>query len=86
MGSSLPAQVREAEATLAAHARGERAVTPAELQHAQMVLAVAAPQGTLAPMPCRTAGWALSAAPVVAFIVSNAARHPTSLPRIVLGH
>ena len=76
--------VAEACAVIANYQRGEH-VTPHALQYAQTVMVSSAPQGTLAPAPCRTSGWGLSTVPVMAFIVSNAVSHPTSLPRIIIG-
>ena len=76
--------VVEARATLAAQGSGA-AVASDDLRYAQTVMTVSAPQGALAPLPCRTAGWALATAPVMAFMVSNAITHPTSIPRIVIG-
>ena len=76
--------VQRARAVLSRHHAGV-AVTSGELQHAQTVLAVSAPQGSLAPMPCRTAGWGLATVPVMWFMVSSARYHPTSVLRIVVG-
>ena len=76
--------VHQAQSTVTAFQQGEY-VAHDDLQHAQTVLAVSAPQGVLAPAPCRTSGWGLATVPVMAYIVSNAISHPTSLLRIVLG-
>ena len=77
--------VAEAQATIERHHLSSGSVPTSELQHAQTVLAVSAPHGTLLPAPCRTSGWALATVPVMAFIVANAVSHPTSLLRIVAG-
>ena len=71
--------VQEARATLASHQNGVE-VPRHELQHAQTVMAVAAPQGTLAPAPCRPCGWGLATVPVMAFIVHNASRSGEAEP------
>ena len=76
--------VKEAQATVGRHLGGA-AVPVEELQHAQTVLAVSAPHGSLLLPPCRTSGWALATVPVMAFIVTNAVSRPTSLPHIVFG-
>ena len=78
------ASVRQASSTVDKHMSGVEIPT-ADLKHAQTVLSVAAPQGILIPIPCRTAGWGLSTVPIMAFIVRNATLHPTSLPRIIVG-
>lgn len=76
--------VQKARAVLGRHAAGA-AVPSDELQRAQTVLAVSAPQGSLAPMPCRTAGWGLATVPVMWFMISSARYHPSSVIRIVIG-
>merc|ERR1712166_225217 len=76
--------VDAATATISKHQRGE-SVSLIELKHAQTVMAVSAPQGSLSPAPCRPSGWALATVPVMAFIVTNAVTNPTSLPHIIAG-
>ena len=58
---------------------------PADLQRAQLILAVCAPQGEIVPPPCRTCGWALATVPIIAFMVHNASVRPFSLPHIFIG-